>query len=270
MPLSKITNPFLDQAGAARSNVSSPSANTIAITTATAERLRVDSSGIVAMGTTDTSNTTRLKVQGGTTAVRATSAQLTIQRNTISTEYEGICLNSGPANAAYIGRVPNSDDIIFGFDAGGSLTERVRIDASGRMTKASQPAFYAYSSSTSMSSGTKAPFNAAPLNVGSCFNTSTNTFTAPIAGNYLFAAIVRYDQTGVLYAQTNLMINGLIVYQGHYNNVTNSNTTYNSVPAVALLGLAAGDTVHVRGDISGGSTFNFSGTESLFYGYLLG
>ena len=52
MPLSKITNPFLDSAGSARSNVYSPSANTIAITTATAERLRVDSSGNVGINTT--------------------------------------------------------------------------------------------------------------------------------------------------------------------------------------------------------------------------
>jgi hypothetical protein len=113
-------------------------------------------------------------------------------------------------------------------------------------------------------------FNAASLNVGSSFNTSTNTFTAPIAGTYLIASVVRYDQTGVLYAQTNLIINGLITYQGHYNNVTNANTTYNSVPATTLVVLAAGDTVYVRGDIAGGGTFSFSGSESCFYGYLLG
>jgi hypothetical protein len=51
MPLSKITNPFLDPAGAARSNVYSPSANTIGIVTAGTERVRVDSSGRVGIGT---------------------------------------------------------------------------------------------------------------------------------------------------------------------------------------------------------------------------
>jgi hypothetical protein len=119
----------LDSAGT--TGVRVPSANTISFHTAGTEDMRIDSTGIVAIGTTDTTNTVRLKVQGGTTATRATSAQLTIQRNTVSTEYEGICLNAGPANAAYIGRVPNSDDIIFGFDAGSALTERMRLTAAG-------------------------------------------------------------------------------------------------------------------------------------------
>jgi hypothetical protein len=51
MPLSKITNPFLDPAGAARSNVYSPSANTIGIVTSGLDRVRVNSSGDVGIGT---------------------------------------------------------------------------------------------------------------------------------------------------------------------------------------------------------------------------
>jgi hypothetical protein len=66
MPLSKITNPFLDPAGAARSNVYSPAANTIAITTATTERLRVDSSGNVSIG--NSNSQAKVHIGSSTTA----------------------------------------------------------------------------------------------------------------------------------------------------------------------------------------------------------
>jgi hypothetical protein len=92
-----------------------------------------DSSGIVSMGTTDTSNTTRLKALGGSTTNRATSAQIGIQRTTSSTQYEGICFISGVARSAYILRTPNSDDLTFGFDAGAITTEAMRIDTSGNV-----------------------------------------------------------------------------------------------------------------------------------------
>ena len=262
MPLSKITNPFLDPAGAARSNVYSPSANTIAITTSALERVRVDTNGNMGVGTTTLTN--KFNVAG---AIQSSAVLTDVAANTIAMSQE-----AGFSRVAAFGPNSSTGGILqlYSISSNGGVQNGMIIDASGRVTKASQPAFYAYSTVDSMSSSGKVAFNQAPLNVGSCFNTSTNTFTAPIAGNYLFASIVRYNQTGVLYAQTNLMVNGLITYQGHYNNQTSPNTTYNSTPAVALLGLAAGDTVSVRGDISGGGTFSFSGTESLFYGYLLG
>jgi hypothetical protein len=125
--------PSITNSGDTNTGMFFPAADTIAFTEGGTESMRIDSSGIVAMGTTDTSNTTRLKVQGGATAARATSAQLTIQRNTVSTQYEGICLNAGTASAAFIGRLPNNDDIIFGFDAGASLAERMRLGSNGAL-----------------------------------------------------------------------------------------------------------------------------------------
>jgi hypothetical protein len=151
-----------------------------------------------------------------------------------------------------------------------SGTGRFFISPAGYVTKPYQPAFFAYSSGTSMTSGNKVQFDSAPLNVGNCFNTSTNTFTAPIAGNYFIAGLVRYNQVGVTYSQTSLYINNNNVYQGHYTNTTNAASTYSGVIASGIIGLSAGDTVYVLGTISGGGTFTFSGSESCFYGYLLG
>jgi len=47
MPLSRITNPFLSSSGAGNASITSPAANTVAFTTATTERMRIDSTGLV-------------------------------------------------------------------------------------------------------------------------------------------------------------------------------------------------------------------------------
>jgi hypothetical protein len=96
------------------------------------ERMRIDSSGIVLMGTTDSSNTTRLKIVGGSTTDRAISSQLSVQR-AASNQYEGISFVNGVATSAYILRRPSSDDLTFGFDAGGATAEKMRLDTSGNL-----------------------------------------------------------------------------------------------------------------------------------------
>jgi|GEM_PF-2390496 len=149
-------------------------------------------------------------------------------------------------------------------------TERARIDSAGRVTMPYQPRFFAYASASSSASGAKVPFDVAPLNVGSAFNTSTNTFTAPAAGTYYLSTLVRYNQLATTYSQHSFMINGAVTFQGHYNNTTNAAQTYSGVSAVALVTLAAGDTVYVQALSSAGGTLSYSGSESNFFGYLVG
>jgi len=93
----------------------------------------VDTSQILAMGTTDTSNTSRLKLSSSPTTNRAVSAQLTVQRTSASTQYEGVCFNTGSARAAYILRIPGSDDLTFGFDSGSITAEAMRLTTGGQL-----------------------------------------------------------------------------------------------------------------------------------------
>ena len=96
------------------------------------ERMRLYGDGRLSVNGNATYDAgTTVSIGGGSTNVRATSAQLAIARSTVSTQYEGINLNSGPARACFIGRPPNSDDLIFGWDAGGGLTEAMRFPVNG-------------------------------------------------------------------------------------------------------------------------------------------
>lgn len=65
-----------------------------------------------------------------------------------------------------------------------AAVERMRIDASGRVTMPYQPMFSAYDAIGATAS--YITFANTRRNIGNHFNASTGTFTAPIAGSYLF------------------------------------------------------------------------------------
>jgi hypothetical protein len=66
---------------------------------------------------------------------------------------------------------------------------RLSIDSGGRVTTPNNPAFSAYVGGAAQNTaflGTM-PYNTATINIGSCYNTSTYRFTAPVAGTYLLS-----------------------------------------------------------------------------------
>jgi hypothetical protein len=69
---------------------------------------------------------------------------------------------------------------------------RMTINNAGIVTTPFKPAFYAWDNSTSRS-GTTLTFNSTTYNIGSHFNTSTSRFRTPVAGTYIFAAVLAHD-----------------------------------------------------------------------------
>jgi hypothetical protein len=123
MPLSRITNPFLRVS----TSIASPAANTVAITTSSTERLRVNNSGNVGIGTNGPS--VRLEVTSASAgeAVRITNGT-TGQRLHL---YTGNATNTSRVEAQ------NADLQLFAYDGGYATTfgtnntERMRITSAG-------------------------------------------------------------------------------------------------------------------------------------------
>jgi len=264
MPLSKITNPFLDPAGAARSNVYSPAANTIGIVTAGTERVRVDSSGSVGVGTTTLTN--KFNVAG---AIQSTSTLVAIDANSVAMSQE-----SGFSRIAAFGSdssTPGTLDLMV-ISTNGGVQKGARIDSSGRMTISYQPRFLAergstYSTYNADSQGDSVVlYNSASQNIGSHFNTSTGKFTAPVAGMYAFQAGV-YCTASI--AQAWLVINGT---RGAYTDFTLSVSGGNYGGITWIVYLSANDSVGFH-PYAGGQTnvtVYASANHTYFKGYLLG
>jgi len=92
-----------------------------------------------------------------------------------------------------------------GFYDNNSSAERMRIDASGRVTKPYQPSFFASGNQgfqTTASGGTIV-LDTTSFNVGSHYSTSTGRFTAPVAGKYFVSFTSYTESTGTITLKKN-------------------------------------------------------------------
>ena len=147
---------------------------------------------------------------------------------------------------------------------GGTLTERLRIDENGIITKGIQPAFRATKGGTGFthSAGT-VPYSNEVFDKNNDYD-GTDTFTAPVDGVYLFMSSIMVKNGGSG-EEHHFQVNGSNANKTQWYSAGGSNTWDNN-DMVCILNLSANDTVRVYvndADLHGGIYMHFSG-------YLLG
>ena len=144
---------------------------------------------------------------------------------------------------------------------------QLAVDASGRVTMASQPAFSAYGFSGAISNGSTLVFSTEYFDVGGNYNTANGRFTAPVAGKYLFIAqLFSVSSTTGTYEGIIFAKNGSGLNFNMYNYLDTTNDVF--VTNTKIIDLAANDYVTVVFNIgSGGSQ---SDSRMTFDGFLIG
>ena len=165
---------------------------------------------------------------------------------------------------SYTENVANGSEagaLLFGTRSSGSVTERMRIDSSGRVTKPYHP--YASASSSSVTSTN----NIIPLNAYNVYNGGMNIdntnqrFTVPIAGHYVigYHHLSEVNGTDLIVRKNGSNINGL-----RTQAQVSSNGNFS---AQGILALAANDYIDFR--VHWGRTHGNASYNSM-YVYLIG
>lgn len=174
----------------------------------------------------------------------------TFQNTSSSTPY-GVFIKDAPSGA-------NGYPLLTVTNSAGA--HYFRVDSgTGYVTMPYQPCFNALNGGA-QSGAVVVVFDSTNLNVGAGYSTSTNRFTAPVAGNYFFSSFALKDNNNT---DTVLVLAKNGTYVTGYSDTTGSN--YTSLSVSGVVSLAAGDYVEVR-TTSGGIYSNYRN----FSGFLIG
>lgn len=240
---------------------------TLAFQTNGSERMRINSSGNVGIGSVPSY---KLHVEG--------AGNQFIFLNNASTN-DGFYFKAGSGASSI--QTNGGSSVMNFFTAG---TERMRIDAAGRVTMPYQPCFNVGLSNNFTPSGNfqVLPFNDTSSdgkhNIGGHYATSGGNhgkFIAPVAGRYFFHALVLYqdvsngtDMNDSFYIRKNGNTVAFSHRRAYGSNGTTMSTNYFADHASTILNLGAGDYVQIilkRSRTVHGNTF-----YSYFSGNLIG
>ena len=208
-----------------------------------------------------------------------TWAQLSLQGNgSVGT---GINLGSSGVRHAGIFSL-NGSTLSFATNptnSGISTREHLKIDSAGSVTIPYQPSFYAYHSVTQSlpwdSVWRTLSFNSTGWNTGSCYNTSTNRFTAPVTGKYLVTWMWQIENTNsVIWTYMYPVVNGnrsVLRNKGVSFSDFMTSQNYHTENGSWIMNLTANDYVTIEhiGSSSGGISKDFK-SESHWSAILIG
>ena len=153
-------------------------------------------------------------------------------------------------------------------------TVGIKIDSTGAVTMPAQPAFLVNatgsSSDISVNTDTKVNYNAEVFDQNSDFNTSTQTFTAPVTGKYQFNVQllwIDWDSSASYYYLQLITSN-----RTHYELVTASSRPSDPIYSYGhihtLTDMDAGDTAYINVLQADGSTQTGYNAQSIWTGHL--
>ena len=266
---------------------------------AATERMRIDSSGRVKIGTNETTiGDQQLFISGTKTSFANTSFslwqnQLAVHDNRIPSGGAGteagvggsisFTAEAGGGQKTWLGLVEGYKQNNTAGDYGGGLKMRVRqhnnatmltgisIDSTARVTTPNQPSFNAQrTSNQGIQGGTTLVFNQARHNTGNHYNSGTGVFTAPVTGDYLFTfKALFYAFAADEYLDLYSTVNGTT--RNRYEQ-TGNNGQHTQADYTEVVRLNANDSFYFYANNRNSSVTHYSmyGFENHFSGYLLG
>jgi hypothetical protein len=256
----------------------------------TTDLVTINSTGTIGVGTTAPSTKLHINdlgavIIGGNAIYGSTMKGITLSNSANGDESVGLWFGTGPTSHwSGISGQRSASATTWGTDlrfythedTTVDLTyarQRMRIDASGRVTKPYQTAFRAFAGSNIdyATSDTKITVHdQIAYNVGSNYSTSTTRFTAPVAGVYMFigrawSRLGNTTEAGICFKKNGGAIGTL--------RIGSSRDGYSTLQPVVTVSLAVNDYVELFTETctATGVVHTSSGdTNSMFAGYLLG
>jgi hypothetical protein len=217
----------------------------------------------VGIGTTDPDNT--LHISG-------TQNQLVQIQNTSDTARLVLNGSSGTggdlifkqAGTTTWGIASIGDSLHFLGDDSTSQT-RMTINNAGIVTTPSRPAFYAWDNISTRRNNNLGilAFNSTTYNIGSHYSTSSGRFLTPVAGTYIFAAVLVHDSANALSSP----IYSFYVDGGNRRDIiegTGSHNAHHEQHGVYIVNLNANQSVDIRSRTASDITF-INGDHGAYY-----